>query len=578
MAITLTSAFIDELKKKGSNSPNIIVEAEILFTSFIADGTYLADGSITAVGSESAGLEKWGSSMGGFSDVKPILASVSSLQNKLNIKGGFSSLGQITVVIEGRDNFLPLIKNQYLKNRRVTRKDGFNGLDYSDYAATFTGKILDWTRNGDTLSLIIGDDALVDTKRKLPVENSTKTQVIDYRSMNPVDIMLDILKVQLGIPAAQVDTTQFESERDVWLAGQVFDRVLTKPEQALDLLAQLQRDTNSFIVHDGEKISFKYFGPPAPGEDVEEWTDGNAILDGSLSVKSGYRDTFYTRIVFYYDYDEDGNNKTESYSRVNITLDTSAEASTQWDESGTLEIKSKWIRTLAYTQASNVSGVTIYHTSTSNDVGAGTLAYTASTNIVTWTPPGDVIGLPVKLNKDGKYQVFGSDTTKSIRIVVETASLPVSDKSDTITISSLNGTALASSLGKKLLQRHRDPVPSVNFTVDINKVSLEGNFLKPTDPINMTSDEVAYKGVDSLSRERFMLTSVRPDFANSTIGVEAIKAGLPADNSVKYGFIAPAGQPDYPTASVTEREYAYIGRASDNKVNAGTVDGYVIYY
>jgi len=580
MAITLSSKFLEELKKKGYNNPNIIIEAEILFTSFIADGTYIADGSITAVGSESAGTEKWGDSTGGFSDVAPILGTVSSLQNKLDIKGGFATLGQITVDIKGRDNFLDLIKNQYLKNRRVTRKDGFDvaGFAYSDYAPTFTGKILDWTRSGDTLSLTIGDDALVDTKRKLPIENETKTQFIDYRSMNPVDIMLDILKVQLGIPAERVDTAKFESERDIWLAGIVFDRVLTKPEQALNILAELQRDTNSFIVHDGEKISFKYFGPPAPGENVEEWTDDNAILQDSLSVKSGYQDKHYTRIVIYYDHDEDGNNKAESYSRANITVDANAESSTQWDESSTLYIKSRWIRTIAYTQTSNISGVTIYHASISNETGGGSLDYNDTNNTLTWTPPGDVIGTTVTLNKDGTFQVFGLDTTKFIRVVVTTASLPSSNKTDTITISTLNGEALASSLGNKLLQRHRDPVPSISFTVDMNKVSLEGGFLKPTDPINITSNEVSYKGVDSLSRERFMLTSVRPNFANGTIGIEAVKAGLPSDNSVKYGFIAPAGQPDYPTASETQREYAYIGRASDNKVNAGTVDGYYIYY
>lgn len=581
MAITLSSKYLDELKKKGSNNPNIIIAAEILFTSFIADGTYLADGSITAVGSESAGAEKWGWSTGGFSDVMPILGTVSSLQNKLNIKGGFSSLGQITVTIQGRDNFLDLIRDQYLKNRRVTRMDGFDvaGFTYADYAPTFTGKILDWTRNGDTLSLTIGDDALVDTKRKIPTENDTKTQVRDYRSMNPVDIMLDILKSEpISIPEALIDTAQFESERDIWLAPLVFDRVLTKPEQALDLLAELQRDTNSFIIHDGEKITFKYFGPPAPGENVEEWTDDNAILQDSLSVKSGYQDKFYNRIIIYYDYDEDGNNKNESYSRANITVDASSQGSTQWDESSTLEVKSRWIRTIAYTQTSTVAGVTIYHASISNDTGDGSLIYNNTNNTLTWTPPGDSVGATVKLNKDGYYQIFGADTTKFVRVVVTTASLPSSNKTDTITISSLNGEALASSLGSKLLQRHRDPVPSINFTVDLNKVSLEGGFLKPTDPINITSNEVSYKGVDSLNRERFMLTSVRPDFANGTVAIEALKAGLPADNSVKYGFIAPAGQPDYPTASITEREYAYIGRASDNKVNAGTVDGYVIYY
>ncbi|NIW98780.1 MAG: hypothetical protein GWN13_11135, partial [Phycisphaerae bacterium] len=124
----------------------------------------------------------------------PVLKSVSSLQNKIDTKDGFTTLGQISIVITGRENFKDIIKDEYLKNRRVTRKDGFvaSGFDYSDYADTFTGTIQKWSRKGDELTLVVSDD-LIEAKKKIPVENSTNTQLIDYRDTNPVDIMKDIL-------------------------------------------------------------------------------------------------------------------------------------------------------------------------------------------------------------------------------------------------------------------------------------------------------------------------------------------------------------------------------------------------
>ena len=103
--------------------------------------------------------------------------------------------------------------------------------------------------------------------------------------MNPVDIMTDILLEQLDIDPALIDLGSFDAERDMWLSGWRFGRVLTEPREADQYLNELQVETNSYIVHDGEKITFKAFSPPAPGQEVEEWTDRN-ILEGSLSLKA----------------------------------------------------------------------------------------------------------------------------------------------------------------------------------------------------------------------------------------------------------------------------------------------------
>jgi len=550
MAITLTTAYLAELKKN-ENAPNVILEVAL-----------------------DSGTVKWGQSAGGFTDVLPVVTSVGALTNRLDEKSGYSTRGSITFAIAGRDNFKQLIRDEYLKNRRVTRKDGFiaPGFTYADYAATFTGIITDWKRKGDTLTITVSDD-LHRARTKIPIENATKTQTLDYRNMNPVEIMLDLLGTRLGISASLIDTAQFNSEKAAWLASWVFDRVLTTPRKADEYLNELQRETNSFIVHDGELISFKVFAPPVPGSTVEEWTDANNILENSLSQASGYSDGFFNRIVVLYDYDESGSDRDENFESWQISGDAASQDSTQWSEVKTKTIRSKWIRSLTYSYTSNITGLVVYHASRNNGAGAGAISFTydaGGKHTLQYTAPGDSIGPAVTVSKDGKFQLLSADATRYIRVVVTHASLPASDASDTLTLTALAGDTLAGTLAQKLLARFRDPASRVTLEVDINNAAYNSTFIKPTDLKDLTTDEAAEKGEISWNRERVMITSVRP--AGERVKVEAIETKFYR----RYGFIAPAGQADYVAATAAERERAYIGDAN-NKVNGGAEDGYYIW-
>lgn len=535
MAITLTTAFINALKSN-ANAPNVIIEVAL-----------------------ASGTRKWGLAAGGFSDVAPVLKSVSSLQNKIDPKSGYTTRGQVTFVITGRDNFKNIVRDEYLKNRRVTIKQGFtvSGFVYSDYAAVFTGKISDWSRKGDELTITVSDD-LTEASKKLPVENATKTQYLSYQNMHPADIMTDILLTRLGIGSGYVDSTKFASERDTWMQGWKFERILTEPKDANDYLNELQIETNSFIVHDGEKVSYKVFAPPVPGQTIEEWTDGFNILEGSLSCKSGYKENFFNRVVFYYDYAETGQDKEVDYDSAVIAVDSASQGSGQWNETTTKVIKSKWVRTYTHNQPTNVTGVVIFHVSSSNGAGDGHISYTAATKTLQWTAPGGAAGTAVPVLKDGRYQVFSPDLTKYCRVIVTFASLPVIDKNDTITITGIAGLTLATTLAQKILSRYRDPVSTVAFEVDISNVAWASAFIKPTDIKDITSDEAFEKGVNSWTKERVMITSLRPDFTSGKVGVEAIETR----QYRLYGFIAPAGYPNYGSASAAQKEYCYIRASS----------------
>jgi hypothetical protein len=576
MAITLSANFIAELRK-GENTPDTILEGAIIFTEFIADGTYIADGSILAEGSSEGEPIKWGFTTCSRSDVLPILKSVSSLQNKLDPKTGYSTRGQITAVLVGRDNFKDLIQDQYLKNKRVVRKDGFlaPGFDYdTDYADTFTGKIIDWSRKGDELTLVIGDDMQSEGNKKFPVEETGNTQTLDFRNTNPVDIIQALLKTHMGIEASLVDDAKFDSEQSLWLSGWLFDRVLTKPVEANKLLNELQVETNSFVIHDGELISFKHFAPPIPGQTIEEYTDDYNILDGSFTQKSGYKDQFFNRVVVYYDYNESGDENASDYAAAYIAADTSSSAATQWDETKTKTIMSKWIRSFTYTQTSTITGVTIYHVSVDNGLSAGAtgheLKYVNATNTITWTAPDGTEGAAVTLDKDGTYQVFDTNLNKWVRIVVDFSVLPTSDKTDSIDITALAGESFATYLADKLLARFRDPSAIVNFSIDLNDEAYEAKFIKPTDLKDVTTDEAMEKGKSSWNKERLMLTSIKPN--GNKLDIEAVQTRL----FKRYGFIAPASQPDWDSANEVEKQYAYIGDIN-NFLGTADTEGFVIW-
>ncbi|MBI5233520.1 MAG: carbohydrate binding domain-containing protein [Deltaproteobacteria bacterium] len=443
MAVTLTTNFIAELKK-GVNAPNTIIELSGVSNIYSA-----------AWGMGSWGMFNWGDDVstalklglsdGGFTDVLPVLKTVSSLQNKIDIEKSFSNRGECKFVITGRDNFKNLIRDNYLKNRRVVRKDGFiaSGFAYSDYATTYTGMVKDWSRKGDELTITVTDD-LAEAEKDIPEENETNTQYIDYRNMNPVDIIKDILQTQLDIDpsgtSGLIDTTQFDAERDRWYNGWKFSRVITEPKEANEYLNELQQEINGFVFHDGGKINFKAFAPPIIGETTEEWQDGKkgtefpVILENSLECSSGYDGGFYNRIVVYYDNDSEGDGD-ENFESVLIVADAASQDATQWDEISTKEIRSKWMRSRTWTGPINCTGVFIYHVSRSNPAGFkagdGFLRYSfdGTNQTLSWrSTDGSGWGEVVTVNKSGQYQLFAADGAQNIRVIVDYNRLPAVEK------------------------------------------------------------------------------------------------------------------------------------------------------
>jgi hypothetical protein len=78
-----------------------------------------------------------------------------------------------------------------------------------------------------------------------------------------------------------------------------------------------------------------------------------------------------------------------------------------------------------------------------NAEGDGTLAYNATAQTITWTPPSGTTGTALSITTDGTYFVQGGSSGGALVITVVAASLPTSSTSNTVTIANLDNKMFA---------------------------------------------------------------------------------------------------------------------------------------
>ncbi len=523
--------------------------------------------------SPSAKTVKWGFHR--HSDVNACLTSSLSFQTKINPAKSLATMGSMQFSIKGSTNFEPIISGYRIKNARVDVEEGFLGIARDKYATIYTGILSDYKINDETLSLTVADEVEL-LRKKYPETNSSETQYHDYSNINPVDIMVNLIAAQAGV--TKYDLTQFQSERDTWFNSWKVQRVLTKSDNIVKYLEELQQEINAAIFHNGEKITFNMtFAPLTPGETVKSLTDVDNLIKNKTKIDSGYKDNFFNRIEFYYDYDESGDDKKEiNYENRYIVED--GDSQTNWDEISIKVIKSKWIKTITYTQPSNISGLVVYHISAANGVSAGKtghlISYNSTNNTLTWRSPDGTTGAAVEIEENGKYTIYDTDLNKFIRVLITVASLPGSNQTDDITITALSGGLYAKIAADRLLKRFAEPLPTISGEIEIKDMHKDGELAHPMQPILLTTDKISMFGHNGFDQETCVFLSVKPNFKNMTAKFTASQTRL----DQRYSFICPNGYPDFADATTYQREHCFIGRTSDNKVYDGTsyVDGYSI--
>jgi hypothetical protein len=131
----------------------------------------------------------------------------------------------------------------------------------------------------------------------------------------------------------------------------------------------------------------------------------------------------------------------------------------------------------------------------------------------------------------------------------------------------INDSATATKAAAHILGRYRQGVRKMAAAID-----LKDDTVKTGDFVLVTTKRLQ-KATGATDANRQMLVVSKEPQDDGTINLQLVDAVLPG----RPGFIAPAGYPDYDSASFDQRRYCYIGTAGANKVGAASDDGYTIY-
>lgn len=82
----------------------------------------------------------------------------------------------------------------------------------------------------------------------------------------------------------------------------------------------------------------------------------------------------------------------------------------------------------------NITGTSIDGISTTTTYGSGTLRWVNGTKMMYWTAPGDTEGAGVNVTTDGTITLYSNTTSYFLKVKITYASLPASDKTDTVTV------------------------------------------------------------------------------------------------------------------------------------------------
>ena len=130
-------------------------------------------------------------------------------------------------------------------------------------------------------------------------------------------------------------------------------------------------------------------------------------------------------------------------------------------------------------------------------------------------------------------------------------------------------TASIDKLTAHLLGRFRNPARRVSFALELK----DDDNVACGDFVNLTTTHIQNPDGSTDGPRIMEILSKQMASDMATIGYECMDTGL----TLKYGFIAPAGQPDWDSATTAQQRYAYIGNAAANQLGTGSDPGFYIW-
>ncbi len=195
---------------------------------------------------------------------------------------------------------------------------------------------------------------------------------------------------------------------------------------------------------------------------------------------------------------------------------------------GSIENASPFPNSLNSTQPVNITGITVISVDTDTDVGTGTLSFNFGTTALTWSAPGDVAGAPVVLTVS-QTEVLTSSNGQTMLVRVAFASIPSSNKTDSIVISNIYTQSVIRF--SAIDDQHRSLIGTgVPTTVNPHGMTLEDLSPGTVGSIEDHQDVQHHNGLARFNNANTLLMSVVP-----AVGVDALQ--IPDFTAGDYAYI-----------------------------------------
>lgn len=203
----------------------------------------------------------------------PWLTAIDDYSITINDQDGGADLGNFSFHVQDRGGAITGdFPGFTFEGKKVTLKQGFAGLAYADYVTLFTGYVdsvisensnleygfqcHDMTSKLDNVVFLTGDDSAAAT-------SSTNMKTV---SGHPLDLLMDILEVELGLSSSTYNKTKLQNYRDGIFSGMRFVFHLDQSPAASDFIkAQLMKPLLGYMWcrADGT-IDFNFAYPSGP--------------------------------------------------------------------------------------------------------------------------------------------------------------------------------------------------------------------------------------------------------------------------------------------------------------------------
>lgn len=138
----------------------------------------------------------------------------------------------------------------------------------------------------------------------------------------------------------------------------------------------------------------------------------------------------------------------------------------------------------------------------------------------------------------------------------------------------IQGNTLAGLLSTKIRQRFRDGVKIIPFDLELKDCSGDTThletYLKVGDIFELTTE--ALQGVDGSAESKYYYVVKKEQKSQGRFSLKCMDAKI---SKGRWFFIAPAGLPDYASATDVQRQYGYISDATGKMLDGS--DGYKIW-